>query len=128
MTLSTDDPLIMHKTEEPLIEEYSFASQVFNLSQVDLAEIALRSVQHSSFENVLKKMWIGQKWDKKEVLKHEGLSYEIPDLEANDYDLTNVSPIRNHYRISTLKEEYKYLFALAKDYSETTRGKGTGKE
>jgi len=44
VTLSTDDPLMMHKTEEPLLEEYSIASQVFNLSNVDLAEIALRSV------------------------------------------------------------------------------------
>ncbi len=54
VALSTDDPLIMHKTEEPLIEEYSLASQVYDLSHVDLSEIALRSVQHCSFENVLK--------------------------------------------------------------------------
>jgi AMP deaminase len=45
VTLSTDDPLILHLTDEPLIEEYAIASQVFDLSSLDLAEIARNSVR-----------------------------------------------------------------------------------
>lgn len=44
VSLSTDDPLILHLTNEALHEEYSVAAQVWNLSLVDLAEIARNSV------------------------------------------------------------------------------------
>ncbi len=50
VTLSTDDPLILHLTSEPLIEEYAIASQIFDLSNLDLAEIARNSVRQSGFE------------------------------------------------------------------------------
>ena len=48
--LSTDDPLILHLTSEPLIEEYSIASQIFDFSSIELAEIARNSVMQSGFE------------------------------------------------------------------------------
>ena len=35
ISLSTDDPLILHLTNEPLLEEYAIASQVFDLSTID---------------------------------------------------------------------------------------------
>lgn len=41
VALSTDDPLQFHYTKEPLIEEYSVAAQVRNVSQ-DLYSIFLR--------------------------------------------------------------------------------------
>jgi AMP deaminase len=50
VTLSTDDPLILHLTSEPLIEEYSIASQIFDFSSIELAEIARNSVMQSGFE------------------------------------------------------------------------------
>lgn len=44
VTLSTDDPLMIHMTKEPLLEEYSVAAQVYNLNQTDLSEIIYSSV------------------------------------------------------------------------------------
>ena len=44
VALSTDDPLILHLTKEPLLEEYAVAAQVWNLTQVDMCEIARNSV------------------------------------------------------------------------------------
>lgn len=43
--LSTDDPLILHLTNEPLLEEYAIASQVFDLSAIDQAELVRNSVR-----------------------------------------------------------------------------------
>jgi len=63
VTVSTDDPLIMHMTEEPLMEEYSIAAKVWNLSTVDLSEMAYNSVRMSNFENYLKKRWLGPNWN-----------------------------------------------------------------
>ena len=44
VSLSTDDPLIIHMSKEPLLEEYAVAAQFFGYSTVDLAEIARNSV------------------------------------------------------------------------------------
>merc|ERR1711916_188679 len=40
VSLSTDDPLQFHLSKEPLIEEYSVASQVYKLTPCDMCEIA----------------------------------------------------------------------------------------
>ena len=36
VTLSTDDPLMIHYTKDPLIEEYAIAAQVYKLSAIEL--------------------------------------------------------------------------------------------
>ena len=54
IALSTDDPLQFHLTKEPLIEEYSVASQVWKLNSVDMCEIAANSVRMSGFKHELK--------------------------------------------------------------------------
>ena len=54
IALSTDDPLQFHLTKEPLIEEYSVASQVWKLNSVDMCEIATNSVHMSGFKHALK--------------------------------------------------------------------------
>jgi AMP deaminase len=40
VSLSTDDPLLLHCTKDPLVEEYSVATQVWNFSPTDQCEIA----------------------------------------------------------------------------------------
>ena len=37
VTLSTDDPLMIHYTKDPLIEEYAIAAQVYKLSAIELS-------------------------------------------------------------------------------------------
>lgn len=75
VSLSTDDPLQIHLTKEPLVEEYSVAAkvcctlfsvianghclindilQVWKLSACDLCEIARNSVYQSGFSHVTK--------------------------------------------------------------------------
>ncbi|KAL0344450.1 UNVERIFIED_CONTAM: AMP deaminase [Sesamum radiatum] len=54
VSLSTDDPLQIHLTKEPLVEEYSIAASVWKLSPCDLCEIARNSVYQSGFSHALK--------------------------------------------------------------------------
>lgn len=51
VSLSTDDPLQIHLTKEPLVEEYSVAAKVWKLSSCDLCEIARNSVYQSGFNH-----------------------------------------------------------------------------
>ena len=61
VTLSTDDPLQIHMTKEPLVEEYSVAAQVWKLSAADLCEIARNSVLNSDFPHVDKQHWVSER-------------------------------------------------------------------
>ncbi|KAL6519471.1 hypothetical protein OROGR_018791 [Orobanche gracilis] len=85
VSLSTDDPLQIHLTKEPLVEEYSIAASVWKLSSCDLCEIARNSVYQSGFSHTLKSHWIG-----KGYFKHG------PD--GNDIHKTNVPHIRLEFR------------------------------
>ena len=56
ISLSTDDPLQFHFTKEPLMEEYSIATQVWKMSACDMCELARNSIIMSGFSNeVIKK-------------------------------------------------------------------------
>ena len=55
VSLSTDDPLMLHYTKEALMEEYSVAAQVWKMSSVDQCEIARSSVLQSGFEDAFKR-------------------------------------------------------------------------
>lgn len=63
---------------------------------MDLCEIARNSVIQSSYEDLLKKHWIGEKYN-----------HRLP--ESNDSQKTNVPQIRYLYRLETLIEEEDYL-------------------
>ena len=51
ISLSTDDPLQFHFTKEPLMEEYSIATQVWKMSSCDMCELARNSVVMSGFSH-----------------------------------------------------------------------------
>eukprot|EP01041_Mallomonas_annulata_P007224 gene7224-14733_t len=89
VSLSTDDPLIFHSTNEPLLEEYSVAAHIWKLSATDLCEIARNSVLQSGWDLETKKRWLGN-------------SLEDPQH-------TNIGPIRFAYRAETLREEFDLL-------------------
>ena len=59
VSLSTDDPLLLCYTKEPLLEEYCVAAQVWHLSSADMCEIARNSVLQSGFEYPWKAHFIG---------------------------------------------------------------------
>ncbi|KAJ1649793.1 AMP deaminase [Dispira simplex] len=100
ISLSTDDPLQFHFTKEPLIEEYSVATQIWKLSPSDMCEIARNSVLQSGFEHRMKAHWIGK-------------NYLTAGPEGNDIQKTNVSNTRLGYRYNTLLEEQRYVQYIA---------------
>eukprot|EP00168_Porphyra_purpurea_P013910 TRINITY_DN391_c0_g1_i5.p1 TRINITY_DN391_c0_g1~~TRINITY_DN391_c0_g1_i5.p1 ORF type:complete len:515 (-),score=110.26 TRINITY_DN391_c0_g1_i5:660-2204(-) len=57
VSLSTDDPLQLAMTKEPLMEEFAVAAQVWKLTSTDLCELARNSVIQSGFESCVKAHW-----------------------------------------------------------------------
>ncbi|VVA27705.1 PREDICTED: AMP deaminase [Prunus dulcis] len=98
VSLSSDDPLQIHLTKEPLVEEYSVAAQVWKLSACDLCEVARNSVYQSGFSHVAKSHWLGSK-------------YFLRGPEGNDMQKTNVPHLRIAFRHETWKEEIQYIYA-----------------
>lgn len=96
VSLSTDDPLQFHFTKEPLMEEYSIATQVWKLSSVDMCELAKNSVYMSGFSHKIKQHWIGKNY------------FKIGPA-SNDLHKTNVPDIRIRFRYETLVQELKTL-------------------
>jgi len=93
VSLSTDDPLQIAFTKEPLIEEYSVAAQIYRLSAVDMCELAQHSVIQSGFEHELKKRWLGEFYDREGV-------------KGNDVSKSNVPNTREKFRYDTWREEH----------------------
>ncbi|KAF2299567.1 hypothetical protein GH714_038178 [Hevea brasiliensis] len=98
VSLSSDDPLQIHLTREPLVEEYSIAAKVWKLSSCDLCEIARNSVYQSGFSHVAKLHWLGSK-------------FFLRGPEGNDIHKTNVPHMRIAFRHETWKEEMQYVYS-----------------
>eukprot|EP01132_Coremiostelium_polycephalum_P005159 gene5159-6421_t len=96
VSISTDDPLQFHYTKEPLMEEYSIATQVWHLSPCDICEIARNSVLQSGFEHNVKSHWLGP-------------DYLNRSFKGNDIKKTNIPDIRVCFRNETLTEELHLL-------------------
>ncbi|RQM28698.1 hypothetical protein B5M09_008035, partial [Aphanomyces astaci] len=96
VSLSTDDPVMLHYTKDPLLEEYSVAAQVWKLSGTDICEIARNSVLQSGFEHPFKQHFLGKK-------------YYVPGAAGNDIRMSNVPNIRLDYRHETLTSELACL-------------------
>jgi AMP deaminase len=99
---------MLHRTKDPLVEEYAVAAQMYQLSSSDIAEISRNSVLQSGFEYPFKAHWIGPE-------------YAIPGPEGNEITLTNLPNIRLQYRMEVLHEELKILHA-GKDAQDTVLG------
>mmetsp|Transcript_19955 Transcript_19955/g.64264 ORF Transcript_19955/g.64264 Transcript_19955/m.64264 type:complete len:978 (-) Transcript_19955:163-3096(-) len=96
VSLSTDDPLMLHITKEPLVEEYSVAAQIWKLSQADVCEVARNSVLQSGIEDRYKRHFLGD-------------DYDLPGPDGNDITMTNVPDIRLAYRHETHRHELDTL-------------------
>ncbi|CAK7565011.1 MAG: AMP deaminase [Sporothrix epigloea] len=94
VSLSTDDPLQFAFTKEPLIEEYAVAAQIYKLSPVDMCELAKNSVVQSGYEFTVKQQWLGPDFYK-------------PGVAGNTMVKTNIPDRRQHFRYSTLREEWQ---------------------
>ena len=96
VSLSTDDPLILHVSKEPLVEEYTVAAQVWKLTSVDMSEIARNSVLQSGWEVEYKRHYLGGR-------------YWVRGMAGNEIKQTNVPAIRVQFRDELLREEMAIL-------------------
>lgn len=100
VSLSTDDPLQFHHTEQPLIEEYATAAQKWELSDGDLSEIARNSILQSGFEHAKKAKWLGT-------------DYLQDGITGNNISYSNVPNIRIQFRADNLRAEKDFLLRSA---------------
>ena len=96
VSLSTDDPLQIAFTKEPLIEEYSVAAQIYKLNAIDMCELAKNSVMQSGFEHAVKQRWLGAE-------------YHLPGVAGNNVAKSNVPNIREAFRHETLLQELSMI-------------------
>mmetsp|Transcript_118560 Transcript_118560/g.221522 ORF Transcript_118560/g.221522 Transcript_118560/m.221522 type:complete len:762 (-) Transcript_118560:187-2472(-) len=101
VSLSTDDPLIIHLTEDALIEEYVVAARTFRLSMTDMCEIARNSVLQSGFEKAFKHWWVG--------------GMEEFESEAQKQEKSNVPAMRLQFRADNLQSEMDMLRKAASE-------------
>jgi len=97
VTLSTDDPLQFHNTNQPMVEEYTIARQVYGLSNSDLAEIAFRSVLQSGWPHARKQEMLGP-------------HYLLHGVQGNTVGKTNIPDCRASYRYNNLLDEYRNVW------------------
>ncbi|KAH9261550.1 AMP deaminase [Batrachochytrium salamandrivorans] len=100
VTISTDDPLLLHLTKDPLVEEYSVAKQVWKLSSTDMCEIARNSVAISGLEHPFKRHYLGD-------------LYFSDGVKGNNIEATNVPDVRVQYRSETLQAELEFVTQMA---------------
>lgn len=105
VSLSTDDPLQLSFTKEPLIEEYSVAAQIYKLNSADMCELAANSVLQSGFEHSLKQHWLGKTYWK------EGTA-------GNEVKKTNVPDLRRAYRWYELRKQRGIIETYAAEIDE----------
>ncbi|KAJ1610157.1 adenosine monophosphate deaminase 2 [Cryptosporidium canis] len=105
VSLSTDDPLIFHFTDESLLEEYSIASHIWKLNNIDLCEIARNSVLQSGFSPKSKASWLGIKNYNHLSKSLYNILNDFEPCEINDISRSNVPNIRIQFRKDMLKGE-----------------------
>lgn len=96
VTVSTDDPLILHLTDQPLMEEYSVAAQIWDFDSVDLCEIVNNSIIQSGYSAYDKATWLGE-------------GFQTGSIEGHDPVKTGIPYIRKMFRFETYKQELEYL-------------------
>lgn len=108
VSLSTDCPLQLHQTPEPLVEEYSIAAQLYRLSVTDLSEVARNSVLQSGFTHSDKVQWIGD-------------NYWKAGIEGNTPSKTNLPHLRIAFRSELLQGEKDFIAQVSqKEITNTT--------
>ena len=81
VTISTDDPLLFHLSDDALLEEYSVARATFDLSMTDMMEIARNSVLQCGFEESFKEKWLGVNYKKGQTFCDENITH-VPLIRA----------------------------------------------
>jgi len=96
VTLSTDDPLQFHNTNQPLLEEYTVMQQMFKIDSASMCEMARYSVSQSGLSDKLKKQELGE-------------FYKLPGVLGSNESRTGVPNCRSAFRHEALLYEYQLL-------------------
>jgi AMP deaminase len=94
VTLSTDDPLLFHMSDDALLEEYSVARATFDLSMTDMMELARNSIFQSGFEEEFKEKYLGKEYRKGATFCDE---VRNSNLIAILIYLPTVTHVRDHH-------------------------------
>lgn len=119
VTISTDDPLLFHLSDDALLEEYSVARSTFDLSMTDMMELARNSILQSGFEEEFKEKWLGKDYKRGLTFCDEHLTH-VPLIRAKfraehlALEHMMVQLISAGKKASVL-EEMKIQFGLARD-------------
>mmetsp|Transcript_5129 Transcript_5129/g.10342 ORF Transcript_5129/g.10342 Transcript_5129/m.10342 type:complete len:749 (-) Transcript_5129:200-2446(-) len=81
VTLSTDDPLLFHMSDDALLEEYTVARSSFDFSMTDMTELARNSIFQSDFDDHSKQYWLGQNY-KQGVTQCDARKTQVPLMRA----------------------------------------------
>jgi len=109
VTLSTDDPLMFHKSNEPLLEEYLGAQLVFSLTGTDIMEIAANSVRQSAFLPT-GKLHAQDNFKKNEETKRTSVMGGVLYVPyVRDPKRCNIPARRMNYRSKCLADEFEFL-------------------
>eukprot|EP01065_Artemidia_motanka_P032390 TRINITY_DN39403_c0_g1_i1.p1 TRINITY_DN39403_c0_g1~~TRINITY_DN39403_c0_g1_i1.p1 ORF type:complete len:1511 (+),score=647.38 TRINITY_DN39403_c0_g1_i1:55-4587(+) len=100
ITLSTDDPLQFHLTQESLIEEYSIAAKLWKHTTTDLVEMARNSVLMSGLPYPRKALALGP-------------LFMMSSSNGNQRYKSRLSDIRVSFRYEALDQECRLLGQLA---------------
>jgi len=100
VALSTDDPLQFHTTQEPLVEEYTIAKQLWKFTVTDLSEIARNSVLQSGLSLAEKRTLLGPNFQQSGIL-------------GNDPFFSNIPDVRVAFRHEQLHDEYEFVAAAS---------------
>ncbi|CCW61849.1 unnamed protein product [Phytomonas sp. EM1] len=100
VSLGTDGALMFHNTEQPLLEEYTTAQNVWSLSAADVCEIAKRSVLMSGFSPRMKAQWLGDR-------------FFLHSVVGNDVEKSHLPMTRCALRYDVYMDEISYLEARA---------------
>jgi len=119
VTLSTDDPLLFHMSDDALLEEYSVARATFDLSMTDMMEIARNSVLQSGFEEEFKEKYLGKDFRKGATFCDEHITH-VPLIRAKfRAEHLAIEHMLCHLiaagKGSAVLEEMKVQFGLARD-------------
>ncbi|EEA08008.1 adenosine monophosphate deaminase, putative [Cryptosporidium muris RN66] len=115
VSLSTDDPLIFHFTDEPLLEEYSIAAHIWKFSSIDLCEVARNSVLQSGFSSTEKANWIGVKKPNYLNYAPHKIICKFDPVYLNDIYKSNVPNIRLQFRRDMLLGEFNLIERIMND-------------
>ena len=119
VTLSTDDPLLFHMSDDALLEEYSVARATFDLSMTDIMEIARNSILQSGFEEEFKEKYLGKYYRKGSTFCDEHITH-VPLIRAKfraehlaiEHMMCNLLAAKKG---KAVLEEMKVQFGLARD-------------